>query len=136
MTNPTNTLAMPGTEETGNRVHAVALVLLIRGWIWRNAKFSSGSVTQCVTLQSHADPDQPGAQLVKMAISSGFSDNILSMGIFTRINTSMEILRKMNMSMEILRKINISMGILSKKLTCIDRICSHLSHYTDHRTEI
>ena len=38
--------------------------------------------------------------------------------------------------MEILRKINISMGILSKKLTCIGRICSHLSHYTGHRREI
>ena len=33
-------------------------------------------------------------------------------------------------------KINISMEILSKKLTCIGRICSHLSHYTAHRTEI
>ena len=77
-------------------------------------------------MQSHADPDQPGAQLVKMAISSGFSNNILSMGIFSRINTSMEILRK----------INISMGILSKKLTCIVRIYSHLSHYTAHQTEI
>ena len=29
MTYPTNTLAMPGTEETGNRVNAVALVLLV-----------------------------------------------------------------------------------------------------------
>ena len=48
----------------------------------------------------------------------------------------MEILRKINISMEILRKININMGILSKKLTCIGRICSHLSHYTAHRREI
>ena len=82
-------------------------------------------------MQSHADPDQPGAQLVKMAISSGFSNNILSMGIF-----SIRIFRRINISMEILRKINISMGILSKKLTCIGRICSHLSHYTAHQTEI
>ena len=37
MTYPTNTLAMPGTEETGNRVHAVALVLLVR-------KFGFGAI--------------------------------------------------------------------------------------------
>ena len=55
MTYPTNTLAMPGTEETGNRVHAVALVLLVRGWIWVNTKFSSGS--PCSHMQILTSPE-------------------------------------------------------------------------------